>query len=102
MKIDEILNKLAALTKNVQAYQQRTKDSTEELADQPDDLFIPPLQLKLELLKKGVGVKSVYDEETEAEAADKHSFGELELMKKRAGIAAVINDEAASDEPFDG
>ena len=102
MKIDEILNKLAALTKNVQAYQQRTKDSTEELADRPDDLFMPPLQLKLELLKKGVGVKSVYDEETEAEAADKHSFGELELMKKRAGIAAVINDEAASDEPFDG
>ena len=36
-------------------------------AKQPEDLFVPPLQQKQELLKKAVGVENVYDDGGPAE-----------------------------------
>jgi hypothetical protein len=56
-------------------------------------IFVPPLQAKLELLKKAVDVDSIYD------GCD--SGDELTQMKKMAGINPVVADEAASDEPLD-
>lgn len=53
--------------------------------------FVPPLQAKLELLKKAVDVDSVYDQ----------GGDELSQMKKMAGINPVVTDEAGSDEPLD-
>jgi hypothetical protein len=63
-------------------------------AEQPQvavTTFVPPLQTKIELLKKAVDVDSIYDE----------GGDELAQMKKRAGINPVVADEAASDEPLD-
>jgi hypothetical protein len=70
------------------------------LAQQPDDIFIPPLQLKLELLKKATGVENVYDDpENNAEAAN--SYDELAHIKRNAGINVVAIDALGDDEPLD-
>jgi hypothetical protein len=50
-------------------------------------VMVPPLQQKLELLKKATGVDNVYD--------DDHD--ELDDIKKLTGIQAVIHSD---DEPF--
>jgi len=66
----------------------------EPAAEQPQvavTTFVPPLQAKIELLKKAVDVDSVYDQ----------GGDELAQMKKRAGINPVVTDEAGSDEPLD-
>lgn len=69
------------------------KDTEEEPVD--DDalgIMVPPLQQKIELIKKSEGVKSVYDEAPEED--------ELTILKRQAGIkTAVIADE---DEPLEG
>ena len=51
-----------------------------ELDDEP--LMVPPLQAKLEILKKSEGMPNVYDEAGAEE-------DELALMKKRAGLTAA-------------
>ena len=63
---------------------------------QEADVFVPPLQAKIELLKKATGVASTYDGEGEQD--------ELARMQQMAGIQKphpVVADEAASDEPLD-
>lgn len=71
---------------------------------QDDDTMVPPLQLKLELLKRAVGVNNIYDDQREHETHDTDSeLDELEIIKKNAGIlpqAAVIN-VMSDDEPLD-
>lgn len=66
----------------------------EPAAEQPQTAittFVPPLQTKIELLKKAVDVDSIYDK----------GGDELAQMKKMAGINPVVADEAASDDPLD-
>jgi len=70
-----------------------------DLAQQPDDIFIPPLQLKLELLKKATGVENVYDEEAVEE--EQHTYDELAHIKRNAGINVVALDALGDDEPLD-
>lgn len=53
--------------------------------------FVPPLQSKIELLKKAVDVDSIYDQ----------GGDELAQMKKMAGIHPVVADEAGNGEPLD-
>lgn len=81
MKISELLRKLADMVA-----------ASEEIPVQSPEppSFVPPLQAKLELLKKSVGVESTYDEEDE-----------LGRIKKNAGIQVVVADEASSSEPLD-
>lgn len=70
-------------------------------AEQPDDLFVPPLQLKMELLKKAVGVDNIYDD-GENEEETQHSYGELEAIKRNAGlIDPVVMSELGDDEPLE-
>ena len=70
-------------------------------AEQPDDLFVPPLQLKMELLKKAVGVDNIYDGD-EDEEETQHSYGELEAIKRNAGlIDPVVMSELGDDEPLE-
>jgi len=60
------------------------------------DKFVPPLQAKIELLKKAVDVPSTYDGEGEKD--------ELSRMKQMAGIQKphpVVQDMAGEDEPMD-
>lgn len=71
------------------------------LAQQPDDIFVPPLQLKLELLKKATGVENIYDEEGE-EYAEQHSYPDpLQQLKRNAGINTVALSGLGDDEPLD-
>jgi hypothetical protein len=64
-------------------------------ADTEDELtqFVPPLQAKIELLKKAVDVPSTYDDQDQGD--------ELARMRHMAGIHPVVADEGASDEPLD-
>jgi hypothetical protein len=80
--------------------------------EDPEDLFLPPLQMKMELLKKAVGVENVYDDGTDAEQqecevgdpASQEDSGfddELAKMKKAAGLNAVVVSELDDDEPLE-
>lgn len=80
-------------------------DSDED--EQPDDIYVPPLQLKLELLKKAAGVESVYDADNrEEEQGAVETYGtvqseqprEVDQMKR---LAAVVRSEAADDDIID-
>jgi hypothetical protein len=62
-----------------------------ELDDNP--LMIPPLQAKIEILKKSEGIPNIYDEQGQ-------DTDELAVIKKNAGLTAAQH-EAADDEPLD-
>lgn len=119
MKPSEILRNLADMIDAKQAQSLRvsgavnprvmpkdTYDSPDELEldsdlqQAPDDVFLPPLQMKLELLKKATGVDNVYDENEEEEEAS-NSYDELDLIKRNAGISVVALDALGDDEPLD-
>ena len=55
--------------------------------------MVPPLQMKLELLKKSAGVDSVYDAEGDAELA---------AIKANAGLGACGKMEASEDNDITG
>ena len=55
----------------------------------PSPVLLPPLQAKLEILKKSAGVDSFYDDTTD----------ELANIKKLTGIKAVMQHEADNDDP---
>jgi hypothetical protein len=68
-----------------------------------DDVMVPPLQLKTELLKRAVGVDNIYDAgEPRADQAHENQSDEIAMLKQRAGIpvAAVMeldNEELTDD-----
>ena len=121
MKASEILRKLADVVAaaeggdaNVQEPAQHAPQnvSTVELtpvnANNTDTsqsgTFVPPLQAKLELLKKAVDVDSVYDQHGPGEELTGHGADnedELTQMKKMAGIHPAVLDAAADDEPLE-
>ena len=59
-----------------------------------DEVFLPPLQAKLELLKKAVGVDNIYDEQDDQEDA-------LITLRRTAGINPGVMQELTNDEPLD-
>jgi hypothetical protein len=81
------------------------------LVKQPDDKMVPPLQLKLELLKRAVDVENIYSEDnvdSDPEASNykttpmsEQEQAALESMKKAAGVNALIRNEMSDDEPLD-
>jgi hypothetical protein len=68
-----------------------------------DDIMIPPLQLKMELLKRAVDVDNVYDPgETRADQAhDNQEQDMIILLKKNAGIPTAAVMELSNDDIFD-
>ena len=73
-----------------------------------DEVYVPPLQLKLELLKRAVGVDNIYDEgESRADEVeepvqhDHHGHhghtDELARMKQLAAIQTLSDDEVFDD-----
>lgn len=82
-----------------------------ELVKQPTTKQVPPLQLKLELLKRAVGVENIYSEENGDEdplasnykttPMSEEETAALESMKKAAGVNALIRNEMSDDEPLD-
>jgi len=100
MKVAELLRKLADViaaaegdvgSETGQLTQPNRAELTPAEADQTDhsdgNVFVPPLQQKLELLKKATGVNSVYGGE-EAEGSD-----ELADIKKNAGIVFTAGED---------
>lgn len=74
MRVAEILHHLIDLLDQEEQTQEQAPTPTDDLG-----VMVPPLQQKLEILKKSQGMENVYDEEP----AD-----ELDLIKRNAGIAA--------------
>ena len=115
MKVNDILQQLADFVNNRQSAQEpkhdvQTNAEGQELAKSPDDLFVPPLQQKIELLKKAVGVENIYDEDQQARAEEEaeaklptpEEEDELERMKRAAGIpSAAVVQELSNDEVLD-
>jgi hypothetical protein len=66
---------------------QHEVDGVDNDDDTDGTTMVPPLQQKLELLKKATGVPNMFDGETD----------ELEDIKKLTGIKAVIHGD---DEPI--
>lgn len=73
-------------------------ENTEKAEKAKDDLgvFLPPLQAKLELLKRAVDVDNIYDEK-DAECGD-----DLVQIKRLSGINPVAISELGDDEPLEG
>ena len=65
----------------------------EKPQDEKQPKMVPPLQAKLEILKKSEGLPNVYDGEG--------SSDEIALMKKRAGISTAQH-EASEDNDITG
>jgi len=77
-------------------------------AEQPDGIMIPPLQLKIELLKKAVDVDNVYDHTAELDAYDVEQEtpapiqeDEIVALRRAAGLNPAVIQELANDEPLD-
>ena len=85
MKTAEILRKLADLVDTVENNTAPESNTTDELGT-----MVPPLQQKIELLKKSQGIDNIYDQQAD----------ELDQVKKNAGLAVVTTAE--EDEPFEG
>ena len=117
MKASEILHGLAELLSGIEAGQgqeinqqtAQTPSLTVVDVDNTDNtessVFVPPLQAKIELLKKSVNVDSIYDqtgadEDLTGQGADNED--ELARMKQLSGIKnPVAQEEMGSDEPLD-
>jgi hypothetical protein len=87
MKIAELFKHMIDLL----AQEEAQGDQSQENGSDDTGMMVPPLQQKLEILKKSQGMENVYDEEP----AD-----ELDLIKRNAGIAVIT--AAEEDEPFEG
>jgi hypothetical protein len=95
MKPSEILRSLADMIDS------RSKESDSNLEQQPDDLFVPPLQLKMELLKKAVGVDNIYNDSENEESP--HGYDDLQVIMRNAGLDVnpVVLSALGDDEPLD-
>jgi hypothetical protein len=79
--------------------------------DTAPDLFLPPLQMKSELLKKSVGVENVYDDGVptekdaiggvDGESQDQAINDIINRLKNLSGIPLAAVQELGSDEVFD-
>lgn len=73
--------------------------------DQSDDkVMIPPLQQKMELLKKVTGVDNAYDEQPAEPscAAGAEDEEEMSILKRNAGIQPVAIQVASEDNDITG
>ena len=99
MKMADILRQVADLIdsdsiKTNLTMKKVKKVKVEKPEDAEGNVMIPPLQSKLELLKKSVGVDNVYDREG--------SKDELSAIKKNAGLASAMKIEASEDNDITG
>jgi len=69
--------------------------------------MVPPLQQKIELLKKSLDVDNEFDrgfdqvdQEQAAETQPEQEHDDLDRMREMAGIKKVVQQELASDEPL--
>ena len=93
MKMAELLRQLADRLDQIETGKDTDVLSNHEASDQEEQpVMMTPNQQKLELLKKGVGVESEFDDEGDAE---------LDVIKKNAGISPAVIHAASDDEPLE-
>ena len=72
---------------------------------EPEDVFLPPLQQKQELLKKAVGVDNIYDDglptEQQESQDDQASADIVDRIKKLSGIPTAAVQELSNDDVLD-
>lgn len=85
-------------TDHIASVKAQNQDNADKAEQAKDDLgvFLPPLQAKLELLKRAVDVDNIYDEK-DAERGD-----DLIQIKRLSGINPVAISELGDDEPLEG
>jgi hypothetical protein len=99
MKMADVLRDIADLIdqkmgSNDSEQQNRLEPvQVEKPQDEKQPKMVPPLQAKLEILKKSEGLPNVYDGEG--------SSDEIALIKKRAGISTA-QKEASEDNDITG
>jgi hypothetical protein len=91
MKMAELLRQLAD---RLDSIEKDTPAMLDPRSAEPEDdgKFMPPNQQKLELLKKGVGVESEFDDEGDAE---------LDAVKRNAGVSPAVIHVASDDNPLE-
>jgi hypothetical protein len=72
-------------------------------AKEPEDIFLPPLQQKQELLKKAVGVDNIYDDGTASDQEEQEDVRDdiVNRIKKLSGIPVAAVQELSNDDIFD-
>lgn len=119
MRIGDIVHKIAEI---IDAVEQPEKSNVTASGNdkEPEDLFVPPLQQKMELLKKAVGVENIYDDgrpgdqdNENANAPTPEEEEALANLMQRAGVRtqhhnigaisrdAAVMQELTNDEPLD-
>lgn len=96
MKMAEILRNIANLIDQADGddhAQRLTPVEVQKPEDHEQPVMVPPLQAKLEILKKSEGIPNVYDQCGESD--------ELDVIKKHAGLTAVQH-EASEDNDITG
>lgn len=68
--------------------------------ESPLSTMVPPLQQKIELLKRAVDIDNVFDG-TSIDQLDNDDEMQLAIIKKNAGINPVALDALCDDEPLD-
>jgi hypothetical protein len=125
MKASEILHGLADLLAGIETGQSAETQAAPQIAQpqasltpvQPDNTdgtnnttMVPPLQQKIELLKKSLNVDNEFDQgfdqiDQEQESRTPADGSDLERMKQMAGIKpqqVAAQQELANDDPIDG
>lgn len=92
MKASDVLSGLAELLAFIGRGAQSQEPEQDNDGTDPG-VFVPPLQTKIEILKKSAGLDNVYDE---------HQPDELNRIKQIAGLTPAQQIAADDDEPFDG
>jgi hypothetical protein len=92
MKMAELLRQLADRLDQIDSSSDADVLDKNKAEPSNDDKFMAPNQQKLELLKKGVGVDSEFDDEGDAE---------LDAVKRNAGINPAVVHIASDDEPLE-
>ena len=75
----------------VQPQEQNPFPEDEHTSDDTGGIMVPPLQQKMELLKKVAGVDSVYDKPGEEE-------DELSIIRRNAGMPAAVKMAVEDDD----
>jgi hypothetical protein len=115
MRASEILRQMADMidAKSQPAQPAQHEHTDSDLIPVPNNVFLPPLQGKYELLKKAVGVDNTFDENVGNVSDDPEASNHkvtpmsseetdaLARMKKAAGVNALITHELSDDEPLD-
>jgi hypothetical protein len=108
MNAAEILRGLASIIDGASTQTAPEQEIHADLEDHTEtSTMIPPLQQKMELMKKMAGEESYYDKpcdtcgHTPCEC-DSEQPDEVEIVKKNAGLVPVTAMMLGGDEPFEG